>query len=439
MAGGIFTAYNKKRAGVYINIKGAAKADAGLGESGVAAVPVECGFGPDGVVTLESGADTLGIFGESLASEAMRPIREAMRGASKVLAMRLNGGGTKASGTLGVVTATAAYGGASGNRVKLRAEALVGGKYRVSTLYDNAVVDEQDVAAAGDLANNSWVTFSGAGVITEGSVSLAGGANTEVTAQSWSAFLAALESLRFGAMAVPVTEALAESVLPVVKAYVIRLRDTVGKKFAAVVPAYDGQEPMDHEAIVQVKNGVIMEDGAVVDNRIATCYVAGAYAAAGPARSLTFQEYSGAVDVTKNYTDTEIGELLTDGMFLFTLGDRVRIEQDVNSLTTYTAERPSYFRKARLIRTLDAIAQDFKDIFEREFVGKVQNNVDGRALFSARCADYLDTLAALGAIEAREDGDIEVALGSEPDSLIVAVAIRAVDAVEKIYMTVSVA
>lgn len=91
------------------------------------------------------------------------------------------------------------------------------------------------------------------------------------------------------------------------------------------------------------------------------------------------------------------------------------------------------------MRVLDGIAGDLKRIFEQNFIGKVANNEDGRTLFWAQCVTYMNDLQALGAIDSfNSQSDIVVSAGADSDSVVLEVAVKPVDSVEKVYMKVKV-
>ncbi|GJM73007.1 hypothetical protein HMSSN036_52230 [Paenibacillus macerans] len=80
-----------------------------------------------------------------------------------------------------------------------------------------------------------------------------------------------------------------------------------------------------------------------------------------------------------------------------------------------------------------------KSNFEKNFIGKVNNDADGRNLFKASTIAYLDTLQGLGAIQNFDSqNDIEVLPGNDADSVIANLGIQPTDSMEKLYMTVTV-
>ena len=168
----------------------------------------------------------------------------------------------------------------------------------------------------------------------------------------------------------------------------------------------------------------------------ATAWVAGASAAAGIDKSLTYDSYDGAVDVTERYLNSEIeADAALDCIFVEKRG-KVIVEQDINSLHTFSAEKDKSFSKNRVLRVLDDIANNTKRAFEDYFIGKVDNNVDGRELFKANRITYLNELQVAGAIQNFKADDVVVEPGIEKDSIIMNFNVQPVDALEKLYLKV---
>ena len=90
-------------------------------------------------------------------------------------------------------------------------------------------------------------------------------------------------------------------------------------------------------------------------------------------------------------------------------------------------------------RPLRAICSrnDITSIFEASYVGKVNNNADGRLLLKSALVDYFTTLQNLGAIQNFETGDITIEAGTAIDAVLVTANIQPVDSVEKIYISVN--
>ena len=122
IGGGSFTVQNKVLPGAYINFVSMGT-NAKMGERGVAALPLELNWGPEGQVFKLDAADfnatSMKVFGYDPTDANILLVREAMKRAKTLLIYRVNGGGTKASATVGGMTVTAKYGGTRGNAIKV--------------------------------------------------------------------------------------------------------------------------------------------------------------------------------------------------------------------------------------------------------------------------------------------------------------------------------
>lgn len=114
------------------------------------------------------------------------------------------------------------------------------------------------------------------------------------------------------------------------------------------------------------------------------------------------------------------------------------MEQDINSLVTYTTDIGKVYRKNRVIRLCSTIANDVYQQFSDNFIGVVNNNEAGRSRFQAVIVGYLLDIQANEGIQNFDAEDVEVLAGDDIDAILVNVAIQAVDSVEKIYMTIEV-
>ncbi|MFD2329119.1 phage tail sheath family protein [Cohnella sp. GCM10020058] len=437
MAGGNWVTQNKVRPGAYINFVSEGGSPGALGERGVTALALTLPWGPaNQILTIEADEDTSPKLGYDLTAPALLPVREALKRAKTVLLYRLSAG-VKATKTVGNLTATARYGGERGNdlSVIVRTNVDDNAKFDVITLLNGEAVDTQIAAEAPDLHANDWIAFTGTGALTASAgTALTGGSNGTSSNADHLAFLAALELQEFQTVALVSTD---NSLKAVYAAFAKRLRDDEGKKIQAVLENYPSA---DHEGIVTVKNGVVLSDGTVLTAAQATAWVAGATAGAAINQSLTYDAYDDAVDAYPRYTNAQTVAALVAGELLFTAsGGKAVVEQDINSLTGFSPDKGSNFRKNRVIRVLDGIGNDFKRIFESYYAGKLNNNADGRSLLKSAYISYLDSLQAASAIQNfSAQTDITVTAGSESDSVYIEASIQPVDSVEKIYMKVKV-
>lgn len=439
MAGGTWTTQNKVRPGVYVNVASNGSVSGKMGERGTAALALTLPWGQAGVILkLTAQDDFQKKLGYDLTGAELLPVREVLKRAGTLLLYRLNQG-VKAAVTNNGVQVTALYGGERGNALKIVIEKNIddNAQFDVRTLLENTEVDKQTVATAAGLTANDYVEFkpNGPGALTlTAGMPLVGGANGTVTNAEHSDFLAELEVQDFQTVGLVSQD---NTLKALYSAYVKRLRNTEGKKVQAVLSDY---ATADHEGIISVANGVVLSDGTVVDKAHAVAWVAGATAAAAVNESLTYQAYDDAVDADVRFSHSETVAALTDGELLFTYnGGRAVVEQDINTFTSFSPDKGKAFSKNRVLRVLDGISGDLKRIFENYFIGKLPNNEDGRALFWSQCVTYMNDLQNLGAIENfNAQSDIVVTPGADSDSVVLDVAVKPVDSVEKVYMKVKV-
>lgn len=437
MAGGAWLTQNKVRPGVYIHFATEPSSLGRVGERGIASMALPLNWGPSGtMLTINNGDDVLSLLGYGITEAPMLLIREALKRAKTLLLYRMNAG-TKAAATHGSLTISAKYGGVRGNDITIVVQENVDDseKFDVVTYFAGAAVDTQTVANIGALADNAWADFSGTGALTATvGVPLTGGANGNVTNGDHSNYLAAVELLDFNTIALVSTDAALKALYA---AFAHRLREEEGKRIQVVVENYP---TADYEGVISVKNGVKLSDGTTLSASEATAWVAGATAAAAISESLTYTAYDDSVDAGTRYTNSQIETALQSGELVFVpSGGRAVVEQDINTLTGFTPEHDRVFAKNRVIRVFDGIANDIRSIFERYYIGKVDNNADGRSLLQGEIVSYLTALQNASAIQNFDaQKDVAVTAGQEADSVYIEVSIQPVDAVEKIYMKVRV-
>jgi hypothetical protein len=437
MAGGRWTTQNKVRPGVYVNVNGAGGPLGSLGTRGIAAMGLSLPWGaPKTIIALHAGDDPFTQLGYDLTASVLLLVREALKRAQTVLLYRLNTG-TKATVVVGNLTATAKYGGLRGNDLKVVIQTNVdnGSLFDVKTILGTKEVDSQTVANIAALQASPWIDWSGTGALaTSAGAPLIGGADGTIANQDHADFLAALELHDFHTVAYTGTDNTLKSVYT---AFVKRLRDDEGKKVQAVVENYP---TADYEGVISVKNGVVLADGSTLTAAQATAWVAGATAAAEVNESLTYAAYDGAIDANPRYTNSQIISALQAGEFVFTPNrGRAVVEQDINTLTSFTPDKPKAFGKNRVIRVLDGVNNDFVRIFSDFYLGKVPNNANGRSLLKGECIGHLNTMQGIGAIQNFDSQtDIRVMPGNDSDAVLIDADIQPVDSVEKIYITVTV-
>ncbi|EHH5516367.1 phage tail sheath family protein [Listeria ivanovii subsp. londoniensis] len=450
VSGGTFnTGVEKIRPGIYTNFKSAAVERTKAGERGTVALPLSASWGAaKEFVEINKVEDVEKKLGLDLSHPSFLLLREAMKLAKTVLVYRLNDG-SKATATLATdIIATAKYGGKVGNSITIKVDENVvdSTKKDVTTYLNEVAVDRQVVSVASDLINSNYVTFETTDTSelqNTAGTTLVGGTDQEVTNLDYTQFLVSAEGEYFDTIAFPVPSddmALKTSFVSFVK----RMRDEQGVKIKGVV----ANMPADYEGIINVRNGVTLQDETVLESHQVVAWVAGADASASMLKSNTFVKYEGAIDATPRLANDETEEALQNGEFVLTFDARdkaVYVEQDINSLITFTKEKSAKFRKNKISRILDGINNDTRRNIMDAIKERKDANTDIPAddngvqyILSMQTA-YLNELQSSGAIANFDStADITVTLNENVDGFIVNQSIEPVDSGEKFYFTTEV-
>ena len=447
MAGGTWTTQNKKRPGVYIRFRSVGERRTAVGERGTVALCEALSWGPVGAVqTVEAGANPTPYTGYGAADPHNRFLTEIFKGSDRTAPPRrvllyrpADTGSASASAQLGdgALTVTALYPGVRGNDITVTIEvddADAPSVYLVSTVVDGAVVDAQDVASTKELTANAWVTFAGDGPLTASSgLPLTGGLDGTVASSAYTEFLEAVEPYDFDIL---VYDGADQTVQQAMAAFVRRLAEDSGK-YAQLVTA--NMTAPNSQYVINVVSGVTLSDGTALTAQQVTWWVGGAQAGALYNQTLTYAVYPGAVSVSPLLTDSQIGQGLDAGKLILSAEDgEVRVEQDLNSLTTFTPDTGEVFRYNKTMRLCSTLANDIYRSFRRDFIGLVNNNDKGRQQFKARIVGYLLEMQAAEAIQNFTPDDVEVLPGDDINSVLVTIAIQVVGSIEKIYLTVQI-
>ncbi|MCY7543897.1 phage tail sheath family protein [Bacillus safensis] len=447
MNGGTFTpGTEKKRPGIYFNFKTTAQQRITLGDRGTVALPITMSWGEPKTFLSISGIEDLNKkVGLNIDDKSLLLFREAKKKAQTVLLYRLNEGEPAKAQISENFNVLANYGGQKGNEVTIQVteNVLDSSKRDVVTYVGTDIVDKQVVTDVKELKQNKYVSFSGEGEVTiTAGVTLSGGKNGVPSVADYTAFLEAAETEYFDVIALPNNTS--EQLKATFVAFVKRLRDDQGRKVQGVLPNYEA----NHEGIINVTSGVLLEDGTEITPAKATAWVAGASAGANFNQSLTFVEYEGAVDTLERLDNDQVEYRLSQGEFLFTFDARdrtVSVEKDINSLTSFTVEKNKTFAKNKIIRVLDAINNDLtrelKDLIKlRKANGNdIPASDDGLQLVKTLITQYLTQLQDGSGITGFDsETDITIALNEDRDGFLIDLAVQPVDAAEKFYFNVEV-
>ena len=466
---------NKRRPGAYINVVGKGNNNNGA-DIGRTLLPVstQLNWGAKGIIKLNSDSNFQALLGHDIDEPELQTLHEVLKGANTVLLLN-NNDGTAAKATEATLpwTMTAKYPGTLGNNLHVTVEKN-DSKVTVSTLFGTKVVDQQVIGVdkPNTLFDNDYVSFkltsemtpqppssgsdgndsngSDGGKTTRASkapvvmaskldqlssdvtVDLTGGTTSPVKISDL--LNDALETEDYDVATTagfPIDSPLHKQLVEEIK----HLREDNDIKVRGVIP-YTGDK-VNYEGISTVANGVVLGDGTELDATVAAGFFAGASSSANAAKSLTYVEYPDAISAYPKFSNDRTIEALESGEIVFTTkrNETVVIEQDINSLTSFTDEKPVFFGKNRVVRTMDTIVTNTKRTFEDMFIGKVTNSSTGRDLFKANIVSYLQGLSDADVISDFKEEDITVEAGNDRDSILVNLAVKPLDSMEKLYMT----
>lgn len=197
----------------------------------------------------------------------------------------------------------------------------------------------------------------------------------------------------------------------------------------------------DHEGIINVVS-TVTDSGAVGHELVA--WVAGAEAGCAINASCTNMIYDGEYTVKCDHTQAELEECIdkdvtsgAGGQFVFHLvyGD-VRVLEDINSLTTTTADKGEDFMYNQTIRVIDQIANDIAKLFNTKYLGKIANNAAGRVSLWGDIVAHHRQLETIQAIENFDPSLVTVEQGDNKRSVVITDVIIVSNAMSQLYMTV---
>lgn len=444
MAGGTWLSQNKVRAGAYINFKAVPKSSMTVGDRGIVAIPLSLNWGATGKLIEVLSSDMLDgnsqkLVGFTAFDADSKLLAGALSYCYKALVYRTDDGGVKATATVGAIIATAKYFGTFGNNILFTVkEDTTTNLWTVETFVKGASVDKQIIAQASDLTSNDYIDFTidSESVLTETvGTSLSGGTNGTVDeSTAYPSFLNLLSMAKWQTMACLSEN---DTIKSSIQTYIENMRDSEGRYVQGVVADYDGA---DYEGIINSISGAVIDDVTFTKYDF-VAIVAGMTAGSNFNESNTAKKIKGASAIVGELTDSEIKTALSNGKFLLSTSTsgNIKVEQDINSLHTYSQDKNYNFSKNRVIRTLDEIGTTTKITWEDSYMGKVDNNDTGRGLFKADLIQYGNEMQRLGGIqEFAGTDDITIAQGMDLDAVLVDWVVKPVDSMEKLYMTVRV-
>ena len=141
-----------------------------------------------------------------------------------------------------------------------------------------------------------------------------------------------------------------------------------------------------------------------------------------------------------DFTQTQLENGIREGSFMFhRVDEAVCVLTDINSFISITDEKSSDFSSNQTIRVLDQIANDIAVLFNTKYLGVVPNDAAGRTSLWSDIVQHHEQLEEIRAIEDFADSDVVVEQGNTKKSVVVTDAVTVVNAMSKLYMTVTVA
>lgn len=208
-------------------------------------------------------------------------------------------------------------------------------------------------------------------------------------------------------------------------------RDEMGKKCQAVVYNTD---KVDHEGVINVVS-TVADEGA--NPYALTAWVAGAMAGCKVNESCTNKLYDGEYTIVTDKTQSQLEDCIKNGQVAFHLvyGD-VRMLEDINTLTTTTADKGEDFKSNQTIRVIDQIANDIAKLFNTKYLGKIPNNASGRVSLWADIVAHHRELEKIAAIDTFDSTMLTVEQGANKKSVVVNDVITVINSMAQLYMTV---
>ena len=359
------------------------------------------------------------------------------------------------------VTVTAKHPGTFGNKIAIVitkvndvfvVETYANGYYietqkvtSVSELVSNDYVDFGTTGTlatnAANLVNNDFVDFTVVGdgsLVNTSSTLLAGGTNgttmdgTEYLTNE--KYFGLLKATKWNTLAS--TSTVAADKTAIIN-FIRAMRENEGKYVQGVIA---NAADADYEGIINVVNGVVLNNTDTISAAEFTTWVAGATAGANMTDSLTGMIIPNATSIVDLLDNDQIIEGLQNGKFILSLNQdgSIKVEKDINSLHTFTEGKKYMFSKNRVIRELDEIGSGIENIWEQTYLGKVANNEEGRALFKSSIIGYMTDLQNEGAIQEFDASQVIVEAGNDIDSVIASLLVKPVDSMEFLYMTINI-
>ena len=140
------------------------------------------------------------------------------------------------------------------------------------------------------------------------------------------------------------------------------------------------------------------------------------------------------------YTQVQLKTAISEGKFVFhKAGNNVRVLEDINTMVTVSDAQGDIFKDNQTIRVIDQIGNDIAVLFRTKYLGVVPNDAAGRISLWSDIVKHHEQLQEMRAIEDFSDADVTVERGDTKKSVVVTDLVTVVNAMSRLYMTVTVA
>ena len=448
LGGGTWLFQNKKLPGTYINFVSRVRASTDIADRGYATMPLELDWGPVGSVFAVTAEDfqerSLSIFGYAYTAPELKSLRDLFLNLKTGYFYRLDNGAAAASCAL----AKAKYPGKRGNDITVSVAANVdnASAFDVTTymIVDGSPtkVDEQkNVKAWADVADNDYVTWTRTGNLeAKAGEKLKGGTNgAAVTGLQYQSYLDAIEPYYFNIMGYAGSDATIQQLLI---QFTRRMREATGAKFQIII---HGRENVDYEGVISLKNAV-RDEGA--QPGAAVYWLVGAEASCAVNASCTNKTYDGEYKINTKYSQTELERAMVSGMMMFhnvadsVSGDvvgKTNILSDINTFTSFSKKKNEDFSLNQVIRVLDQIAIDVARLFNKTYLGKEQNDEDGRTALWGDIVALHKEYQRVRAIQNFDPKDVPIPTqGEKKTDVLMNYSVQPTCCMERLYMTIEV-
>ena len=179
-----------------------------------------------------------------------------------------------------------------------------------------------------------------------------------------------------------------------VKTWIVGQRSDNDAIYKAVLPNLTA----DDEAIVNF-TGTGIKVGSTTYSTAEYCSrIAGILAGTPLRQSVTYTALSEVNDITRLSKTEQETAVAAGKMILIHDGRKVKIGAGITSLTTVTS-KSEQLQKIKIVEALDLIKNDLRILYEDSYIGKVNNNYDGKCLLVTATLDYLRGLESEGILK----------------------------------------